>query len=230
MAPKAQTQQDVIAEKKFDAQIEDDIRSLRRSSQLFAILGLCAVVLLTVVILVSIYDDKTMTEIQFVGIGFVETETAQLLNRPAADAHAIKTLKQGEGVFILARIDGWIQVQKNGDEGWVREAEIKSKDEAFKEARGSSESPIEIREVSWVVDELNNYTIVGRVRNVTTLPIKNVKISVLFYDENHKLAGTKSTLVSPTVPLKKDEDYPFNITGLNEANFKMADYRVETWQ
>ena len=91
--------------------------------------------------------------------------------------------------------------------------------------------PIQISDVDWVVDdEVENYTIVGKIENTTDIPISNCKITVNFYNKANELIGTKFTILSRNEPFRKGEKYSFNISGQHKKEYAFVNYLIESWQ
>ncbi|MCL4235910.1 MAG: FxLYD domain-containing protein [Deltaproteobacteria bacterium] len=88
---------------------------------------------------------------------------------------------------------------------------------------------VRIVDASWTVDGQGVYTIAGRIENRSGGPIRVVGIEVLFYDETHALAGTKTSTIDLPEPVPPGGHHPFSVSGPHDARYKAADYRVESW-
>ncbi|MCZ7585274.1 MAG: FxLYD domain-containing protein [Deltaproteobacteria bacterium] len=97
------------------------------------------------------------------------------------------------------------------------------------ETRGTDAAPIEILDVDWNIDEVDNYTILGKIRDNTDIPVANVKISVNFFTKDGELVETKSTVVSGSQPFKRGQQYSFSIRGNSDKEFNFFTTQVESW-
>jgi len=216
---------------KFDKQIESDIRSLQRSSRWLAGLGILAVVLLVTVVVFSVYDKALVINSapSFIDIAFVKAPQAKVHAGPSEMFAVIKTYEKGEPLFLLEKKATWAKVQRRNITGWIRADQIQTKSERRKGILREGQAPIQILDVDWNVDEMSSYTILGKIENVTEIPVSNVKIIVNFFNKDGQFIKAKSTIVSAKKPFQRGKAYSFSVRGDYEEDFSFITTQVESW-
>jgi hypothetical protein len=214
----------------FDKQIEEDIKSLKRSSRLLAILGISAFVLLLALIVFAIYDKSSTPKLtSFIDIAFVNAPNAALLEKPEEQSRILASLKKGDPVLQIERQGKWVKVQKKNMIGWMPENILQSKAEHRAETR-ERETPIVISDVDWVVDEQDHFTVVGKVKNQSDLSIREVEIKISFSNKAGKVVAAKSIVVSSQQPMLRGDQVPFNLKGDYSKDFGYITTQVVRWK
>ncbi len=217
----------------FDRQIEQDILTLRRSSRWFASFGILAFLLLTCLVLFSLLDQSFIidTGTPFIDIGFVKNSNAAVYDQPGVNGASVKIMPQGAGVFVLAKTGDWCKIQNNDQVGWMKTTDLETKTQRDASKSSGENQPVHIMDsVKWYVDEIDNYTIVGQIENMTDMPIESVKIVIDFYDADNNRIDTKTSNIRTDKSFTKGNPQNFSISGKHEKTFMGIDYRIAGWR
>ncbi len=216
----------------FDQQVEQDIRMLRRSSRWFASFGILAFLLLTCLVIFSLFDQSFSIDLgtPYVDIGFVKSTGATIYTEPGEQGQSLKTMPQGAGLFVLTKADDWFKVQSNNLIGWMKKDDLETKSDREKRKAIPREMPVRISDVNWFVDEIDNFTIVGQIENLTDRPIESVKVIVDFYDADSNLVHSKSSLIRTNTSFRIGHPQNFNLSGKHEKKYMGVDYRIANWR
>ena len=227
----------------FDQAVEDDIRRLKRSSNILILLGLLVVVLLGLAIGFRLYlyllNDKMSEGTRFKDYVFVQNDNAVVYANPDKTSDIIARLTKGESLFLLENKGNWAKIEKRTISGWIEKNHIASKDE-WPPKQQFDDVPIRFIDVNWIVDEIDNFTIIGKIENLSEIPLKNIKIQINFYDreelccdENgnpHPPIMNRETWVAREKPLVAGVEQKFIITGKYERSFKKIRYRIVSFE
>ena len=227
----------------FDKAIEEDIKRLKRSSNILVLLGALVVVLLVVVIGFRIHlyllKDKITQGPRFIDYVYVKSEDTVVYARPDKTSDIVARLTKGEALFLIEQKTEWSKIEKRTISGWVEKVNLAQKDEWPPRQEGD-DVPVRFIDVNWIVDEINNFTIIGKIENMSDIPLRNIKIQVNFYDreelccdeegKKHKPVMTRETWVARDKPLVAGVEKRFVITGKYEKNFKKIRYRVVSYE
>jgi len=236
--------------KKIDQEIEEDIKHLKRSSNFLALLGL-----LVILILIALFGLRFMQKLgkgsdpegapKFIDVGIVVSDSAVVYAQPKTTSNTLGHLERDKAAFIMENnIDNWYKIQApiivNGENtgralsGWMQRNDLQSKTEIRalqKQLSERVENTIDILDVKWTIDEVGNYTISGKVGNLTTVPLKNIKVLITFYDKQNRVVDTRTTFVATDNLMRKNKPVPFVFIGKNERDFNFVncrvDYRIE---
>ena len=236
--------------KKIDQEIEEDIKHLKRSSNFLALLGL-----LVILIFIALFGFKFLQKLskgpdpegapKFIDVGIVVSDKAPVYAQPMTSSNTLGYLGRDNAAFILEdNIDHWYKIQApiilHGEntgrtlKGWMRRTDLQSKAEIRAMQRTLSErveKSIDIIDVKWTIDGVGNYTISGKVVNLTAVPLKNIKVLITFYDKQNRVVDTRTTFVATETSLRKNTPVPFVFIGKNEKDFNFVncrvDYRIE---
>ena len=170
---------------------------------------------------------------------FVRTEGALVYAGPNKNSQIAARMTQGEALFLIEEKGDWTRVEKRTINGWMQKSDIARKEEWPPPSVGD-DVPIRFIDVNWVVDEIDNFTIVGLVENMADRPLRNVKIQVDFYDREeiccdergnpHPPVMTESTWVAREKPLVSDVEEKFIIIGKYDKQFKKIKYRIVSFE
>lgn len=216
--------------KSFDSQIEKDIHSLKRSSRILAILGFTAFALLLLLVVYAIYDNRTTsTSSTYIDIAFVKVSEANLHETPNESARVIGSLKKDEPLLIFEKVDSWAKVQKKDISGWVHQDNLMSRSQ-YRARKQLNETPIQITEVDWIVDEKDTYSVVGKFKVSIDKPIHTVKINVNVFRKDGKLLTTEAALLASPEGFKFGQDYSFTVRGNYQKDFSYVTTQVVDWK
>lgn len=227
----------------FDKAIEEDIKRLKRSSNILILLGTLVVALLFFVIGFRVYLsllNNTLTQSpRFIDYIYVKSDQTVVYRLPEKTSEIVARLTRGEALFLLAEKKDWAQIEKKTIRGWVERANLAPKDEWPPHQTGD-DVPIRFIDVNWVVDEIDNFTIIGKIENMSDIPLRNIKLQVAFYDREelccdekgdpHQPIMTRETWVAQEKPLVAGVETRFIITGKYEQNFKKIRYRIVSYE
>lgn len=228
--------------KKIDKEIEADIKHLKRSSNLLAALGLTIIVLFILLLSLKITQNFGVSEKslpRFIESATVIVDDTPVRAQPSTSAAAIATLSHNTRLLITKDDpDGWFKVHivdpvrggKNPIEGWLMQEDVRTHAEERQMRREMAKKAvktIDILDVNWTIDEVGNYTISGKVLNLTDLPLSDIKIIITFYDENNNVVDQRKTIVATDSPLRKNLPVPFVFIGKNEKNFNFVNCRAD---
>jgi Bacterial SH3 domain len=227
----------------LDREIEKDIRRLKRSTNLLTLLGTIVVILLAVVIGFKIYldflNEKIADYSRFKDYVFVRSDEALVYAEPRNNSEIVARLTKGEALFLLNEQDEWIQVEKRTFSGWIQNFDVARKDAWPPPSEGEG-VPIRFIDVNWVVDEIDNFTIVGKIENMSDRPLKNIKIQVDFYDREeiccdkhgntHRPVMSESSWEAREKPLVAGIEEKFVIIGKYDKQFKKIKYRIVSFE
>jgi len=230
---------------KVDHEIEEDIKHLKRSSNFLAVLGLLVIVIFLVLFsfkfLQSFSGEGPELAPKFIDVGVVTVDQSAVFEQPMPTANSIGMLEHDSAVFILVdNIEGWYKIQapiiingqNTGNElkGWIRKADVRSRSEikAMRKALSERvEKSIDIIDVKWTIDEVGNYTISGKVVNLTDVPLRNIKVLITFYDDQNRRVDQRTTFVATDSNLRRNRPVPFAFIGKNEKTFTFVNCRVD---
>lgn len=227
----------------FDQAIEEDIRRLKRSSNILILLGMLVVLLLFVVIgfrgYLYLLNSRIAERTRIKDYIFVKNDNTVVYAQPDKTSNIIAKLTKGEALFLIDDQNGWARIEKRTISGWVERANLAAKEE-WPPPQQQGDVPIRFIDVNWIVDELDNFTIIGKIENLSEVPLKNIKIQVNFHsredlccDENgnpHPPVITRETWVAREKPLVAGVEQKFIITGKYEKNFKKIRYRIVSYE
>ena len=225
----------------FDKEIEDDIRRLKRTSNLLTLLGIMVVVLLifTFGFTVYYYMIKNQGSIKdpYMSIMYVAENGTTVFSQPDKNSNITGKLPMGSMVFLMEEKGDWGMVEKKSVKGWVEKKHLADK-VSWEQKKKEGEKKIEFAGVEWYVDEMNQFTIIGRIHNVSDVPLKDIQIKVFFYEqeepccdengEEFKPVLTRDTWIAQDKPLPPNAEKTFHITGKYEKSFKKIRYEVST--
>lgn len=227
----------------IDQAIEDDIRKLKRSSNILILLCMVVVIVLVLVVGYHLYsymlnNQMTSTD-RFSDYIFVKSDDTVVYAQPDTTSAVLARLIKGEALFVIKSKDKWVQIEKRTIKGWVQSSNLAKKDEWPSRPMGSN-VPIRFIDVNWIVDEIDNFTIIGKIENLSDFPLRNIKIQVNFYDReeaccdangrDHAPVMSSETWVSREKPLATGVERKFIITGKYETNFKKIRYRIVSYE
>lgn len=227
----------------FDKEIEDDIRQLKRSSNLLVLLGTLVVVILLFLLGFKFYlytlNNKVSRETIIKDYAFINLKDTAVYSGPGKNFDTIDKLDMGEAVFILGRQDDWTLIEKKDTNGWVESTRLVDK-ESWRPVKGEENVPIQFVDVKWYIDELSTFAIIGFIENVSAVPLKNIKIQFDFYAQSESCCDEKGNPFSPFMtretwvardkPLIQGVKQRFVITGQTERSFEMLKYRVSSFE
>jgi hypothetical protein len=166
---------------------------------------------------------------------FVKGDDTIVYAHPDTTSAVLARLIKGEVLFVIKVKDKWVQIEKRTIKGWVQRVNLAKKDEWPSRPVGES-VPIRFIDVNWIVDEIDNFTIIGKIENLSEYPLRNIKIQVNFYDreeaccdengKKHSPVMSRETWISREKPLPSGVERKFIITGKYESNFKRIGYRI----
>jgi len=225
----------------IDLAIEKDIRKLKRTSNLLILLGMFSVLILigalTILFMASV-DNFNVTS-SYKTYVFVKNDGTVVYSSPEKTSAIVARLTKGETMFLVNEKNGWGKVEKRTISGWVEMTNIASKDEMPPRHLGG-DVPIRFIDVTWIVDEIDNFTIIGKIENMSEYPLKDIKIQVNFYDREeiccdekgnqHLPISSTETWVAREKPLVAGVKKKFIITGKYEKNFKKIRYRIVSYE
>ncbi|MDP8222509.1 MAG: hypothetical protein P9L99_04050 [Candidatus Lernaella stagnicola] len=233
-----------------DKEIEADIRHLKRSSNLLAALGLVIIVLFIILLGIKVTHSWHPSEKvlpHFIESATVLAETTELLADPLPTAKVLAKLPRDTRLLIMNdNRKNWYKVHVvsadsdsiNGLEGYLPKDEVRSRSQERQmrqELADQNTKAIDIVDVDWTIDEVGNYTISGKVVNLTKdLPLRNIKVIITFYDQDNNVVEQRSTIVATDNPLMHNNPIPFAFIGKNDKVFNFvncrADYRFSADQ
>jgi hypothetical protein len=233
--------------KKIDKEIEEDIRHLKRSSNLLAALGLTIIVLFVILLAIKASQNfgpnTERTLPRFIESATITTDSAEVFEKPLPTSTSVTKLPEGTRILVMDDNPAdWYKIhvidpdQPLADlEGWVQKRHVRTRTEERQMRKALAESEtqtIDITNVDWTIDEVGNYAISGKVVNLTNLPLSNVNIIITFYDQNNNVVEQRNTIMATGNPLEKSNPMPFVFIGKNEKSFNFvncrADYRFAT--
>ncbi|MBZ0273836.1 FxLYD domain-containing protein [bacterium] len=231
MSPVQKTSVAGIETPEYDKQIEADIKSLRRSTRLLALLGIAAFFLLVCLIVFAIYDKALVISESpsFIDIAFVSSKEAKIYVSPATSQHVVATYNRGQPLFLLERGETWARVQSREAMGWIRREDYVTKEERRLAATSRADGAVKMTDLDWNVDEVNNFTVVGKIVNLTDERITNVKVNVNFFDDAGHLISTREVIVSGNQPFRKNVAYNFSLRGNYDNDFNHVSAQVASW-
>lgn len=169
----------------FDQAIEDDIRRLKRSSNLLILLGAMAVILLIAIAGFRLYlyvqEAGPSNRTHFKSVQFVKNDDTLVYAEPDTNSKVIVRLEQGESVLLIDEKDDWGKIEKSTISGWVQKVHLSDK-KMWDQRDFGGVVPVRVYDVDLFVDELENFAIIGKIQNISEGPLKNIKIQVNFYD------------------------------------------------
>ncbi|NLH50913.1 MAG: hypothetical protein GX444_20240 [Myxococcales bacterium] len=226
-----------------DWELETDIKHLKRSSNFLAVLGLLIIVLfiglLGMKIRQSIGEGNKVSIPKFLDVGTVSVETATVFEQPLPTAGHIGELQREDAVFIIEdKPKDWFRVHavmvdggnRRELDGWVRKEQIRTRTELKqlrKDLATRESKSLDITDVNWTIDEVGNYTISGKVFNLTDVPLRNIKVIITFYDKDNNAVEQRYTYVASDSPLTKRNPIPFAFIGKNEKTFNFVNCRAD---
>jgi len=223
-----------------DKAIEADVRRLKQSSYFLAILGTLALILVFVALIYAIYyrglaNKELVSPPNFISFVFVTSDNADIFSAPDDKSESVGKFTKGESLFLLEKQDDWFKVHREQSgkdpelEGWIHRDNIETRDEIVARRENITEAPIEIYDIKWIVDEIDNFTIIGWAKNKTDIPLRNVRIAIEFYDENSNLVNRELTNVTTDKPLIKGQPRSFFSTGKYKGHYNYVRYTVESF-
>lgn len=221
-------------------EIESDIKHLKRSTNIYTFLGTLVIILFFVVLGYKFYlkaaatNSPVFTGPDFITVGYVVVDGANILEKPSESAKKLAQLDKGESIFVLQREGDWKRVHREETKGkaatigWIRSDWIQTRDELKAAVQDIADSPLVV-DANWIVDEVENFTIIGTVNNLTDIPLRNVRLAIDFYDDNHKRLDRRIVSVSPDKPLTKDNPKSFYYTGKYKGKYTYVKYYIESF-
>ncbi len=226
----------------IDKDIEADIKHLKRSSNLLATLGLIIVVLFVILLAIKASQNWSPTEQalpRFTESATVFADSSELLDDPLPTAKVLAKLTKGTHLLVMNdnRKD-WLKVHAidsdlkatNGLEGYIKRDDVRTRTQEKQLRRDLAlhdVKAIDIVDVDWTINEVGNYTISGKVVNLTDLPLANVKIIITFYDQDNNVVEQRNMLIAADNPIMKNNPTPFAFMGRNEKDFNFVNCRAD---
>jgi len=228
---------------KFDKEIDQDIRRLKRSTNLLTFLGILGIILIIGVIGLKIYLDSLNS--QTLGLSgykdyvYIKNNNTPIYSGPGKNFEIVARMTRGEAIFLLREQGEWAEVEKRTIKGYVRKENIIHQAD-WPPFNSLEKMPIEFVDVDWFFDEIDNFTIIGKIQNTSEVPLKNIKIQVDFYDREviccddqgnpFKPVMTKETWVAQDKPLVAGVEQKFVIIGKYDKRFKKIKYRISSYE
>jgi len=210
--PKKPTQEEI------DFDIEADLRKLKRSSNLLAILFV-ALILAFIGLMGLIFTDffvlqSTVPEPKMVEVSYPTVNNLPIYMDPSQLSEKVGYLKTYDRVFEFTKIPGFLKVRKGSVTGYVESVKMQTRMQALTIKKNLAElNPLRL--FVETKQDIKNYDLIvsGKVFNNIDIPVKDVEINIFFLNDNNDILYKYTTKIATDTQIKKGANEEFETVG-----------------